>query len=194
MRKFIIILISVCCTTLSFGQVAFEKKLSDAAIELTKDKVVYDPQYFKISFPNGDVPQGKGVCTDVVIRAYRKAFNHDLQLAVHQDMKKNFRLYPKNWGMATTDTNIDHRRVYNLMKFFDRKNASLKINKIAQDYRPGDLVCWDLGGGKAHIGIVVKSKTSDGLRNQIVHNIGGGQVMEDVLFAWKLIGHYRYQP
>lgn len=166
--------------------------LSNSALELTKQNVVYDPSYFSISYPNGDVPRGKGVCTDVVIRAYR-ALGIDLQKEVHEDMKTNFHLYPKIWGLKTTDKNIDHRRVPNLMTFFKRKGAEKPITKLSKDYLPGDIVCWNLGGAITHIGIVVNKKSKDGKRNLIVHNIGGGQVLEDCLFNFKIIGHYRYK-
>lgn len=173
------------------AQSAFSTNLSSAAIELTKDKVVYDPSYFSIAYPNGDVPKGKGVCTDVVIRAYRK-LGIDLQKEVHEDMKANFPIYPNNWGLKSTDKNIDHRRVPNLMKFFERHGIVKPKYKISSDYKPGDIVCWSLGSGLTHIGIVVNQKSFDGKRFKIVHNIGSGQIVEDVLFNWKIIGHYQY--
>jgi hypothetical protein len=172
-------------------QPIFTSKLSDAAISLTKNAVVYDPAYFKIAYPLGDVPAGKGVCTDVVIRAYRK-LNIDLQRLVHEDMVLHFNIYPKRWGLKKTDTNIDHRRVPNLMVFFNRFGRSLPRTLVPTDYHTGDIVCWDLGGGITHIGIVIENRSKDGKRHLIVHNIGGGQVMEDCLFNWKIIGHYRY--
>ncbi len=113
----------------AWGQTNFYKRLADSAFVLTKDKVAYDPSYFSISYPNGDIPRGKGVCTDVVIRAYRK-LGIDLQKEVHRDMKVHFRLYPKNWGLKTTDTNIDHRRVPNLMKFFERHGQAQPITFV----------------------------------------------------------------
>ncbi len=188
---FSVFIANLFCTA-GFAQSAKALKLSDATISLTKDKVVYDPAYFRIAYPNGDVPADKGVCTDVVIRAYRK-LGTDLQKEVHEDMKANFRLYPKNWGMKTTDRNIDHRRVPNLMVFFGRKGTKKPMTKNAADYLPGDIVCWDLNGRQLHIGLVVDRKTGDGKRYLIVHNIGSGQVIEDVLFAWKIIGHYSYK-
>ncbi|TYA84245.1 DUF1287 domain-containing protein [Seonamhaeicola marinus] len=169
-----------------------EINLSQSALELTKQKVTYDPSYFSIAYPNGDVPSDKGVCTDVVIRAYR-TIGIDLQKEVHEDMKANFKLYPNIWGLKSTDKNIDHRRVPNLMTFFKRKGAEQPITKIALDYKPGDVVCWNLGGAITHIGIVVNKKSKDGKRNLIVHNIGSGQVLEDCLFDFKIIGHYRYK-
>jgi uncharacterized protein YijF (DUF1287 family) len=168
----------------------FPEKLSTAALELTKDKVTYDPSYFSIPYPNGDVPANKGVCTDVVIRAYRK-LGIDLQKEVHEDMKKNFDKYPKKWGLKKTDTNIDHRRVPNLMTFFSRKGTVKKIFGNPEDFVPGDIVTWDLNGnGLTHIGIVVNKKSRDNKRFLIVHNIGGGQITEDCLFSWKITGHY----
>lgn len=173
----------------SFSQ---ENNLSIAALELTEDKVVYDPSYFSIPYPNGDVPKGKGVCTDVVIRAFRK-IGIDLQKEVHEDMKVNFSKYPKLWGLTRTDKNIDHRRVPNLMTFFTRRKAALPITNNSQYYKPGDVVAWSLGGAITHIGIVVHKKSRDKKRNLIVHNIGAGQVLEDCLFKFKIIGHYRYK-
>ena len=175
----------------SAQKTTFTSKLSNAAISLTKNAVVYDPTYFKIAYPMGDVPAGKGVCTDVVIRAYRK-LNIDLQRLVHEDMVLHFNIYPNRWGLKRTDSNIDHRRVPNLMVFFNRFGKSLPRTLVPTDYLTGDIVCWDLGGGITHIGIVIENRSKDGKRHLIVHNIGGGQVMEDCLFNWKIIGHYRY--
>ncbi len=173
------------------AQTDFQKKLAKAAIELTEDNVVYDLSYFSIPYPNGDVPAGKGVCTDVLIRAYRK-LGIDLQKEVHEDMKANFQLYPKNWGLKKTDTNIDHRRVPNLMVFFARKGTELSKSQIPSDYQPGDIVCWNLGGAITHIGLVSDQKSDDDKRFLIVHNIGGGQVLADCLFSYTIIGHYRF--
>ena len=170
----------------------FFSKLSDAAIELTTHRVQYDPAYFKIQYPNGDVPAGKGVCTDVIIRAYRK-LGIDLQKEVHEDMAANFSLYPKNWGLTKTDKNIDHRRVPNLMRYFSRAGSEKRISTRPEDYVAGDVVCWNLGGGITHIGIVVNKKSNDGQRYLIVHNIGNGQELSDCLFTYKIIGHYSFQ-
>jgi uncharacterized protein YijF (DUF1287 family) len=192
-RKVLLILLPIFLfLNNSRAQGDFYTKLSDAAIELTKQDVTYDPTYFKISYPNGDVPADKGVCTDVIIRAYRK-LGIDLQKEVHEDMAKNFSKYPKTWGLKTTDKNIDHRRVPNLMVFFKRKGKELPLTSKAADYLPGDIVCWNLGGNITHIGIVVNKKSTDGKRNLVVHNIGAGQVLEDCLFEFKIIGHYRYE-
>jgi uncharacterized protein len=170
----------------------FLDKLVDAAIERTSHEVHYDATYFKIDYPNGDVPEGVGVCTDEVIRSYR-AVGVDLQKEVHEDMLRDFSAYPRTWGLKKTDTNIDHRRVPNLMTFFARQGAALPITMDARDYRPGDVVSWDLGNGMTHIGIVVNIPSdADETRMQIVHNIGAGPKMEDVLFGWKITGHYRY--
>jgi hypothetical protein len=187
--KFIIFLFFF--VKLSFSQVK-ENRLSMAALELTKHKVTYDPSYFSISYPNGDVPPNKGVCTDVIVRAYRK-LGIDLQKEVHEDMLKNFSLYPKIWGLKRTDKNIDHRRVPNLMTFFSRKGTVNIKSKKSEDYIPGDIVCWNLHGGITHIGIVVNKKSKDDKRYMIVHNIGNGQVLEDCLFDFKIIGHYSYK-
>ncbi|WP_308599724.1 DUF1287 domain-containing protein [uncultured Dysgonomonas sp.] len=170
----------------------FYKRLSNAAIELTKDKVVYDPGYYTIPYPNGDVPADKGVCTDVIIRAYRK-LGIDLQQKIHEDMKANFSKYPKKWGMKSTDKNIDHRRVPNQATFFSRFGSVKKISDKAEDYIVGDIVTWDLGGGITHIGIVTDRMSADKKRPLIVHNIGQGQVLQDCLFSYKVTGHYTYR-
>jgi uncharacterized protein len=174
------------------SQEDFYTSFVDSALTLTKDRVVYDPGYFSIKYPGGDIPAGKGVCTDVVIRAYRKV-GIDLQKEVHEDMEAHFDLYPNVWGLRKTDTNIDHRRVPNLMKFFERHGDALEISNDPGDYFPGDIVCWDLGGGTTHIGIVVNMKSPGSERYLVVHNIGAGQLVEDVLFHYKIIGHYRYK-
>jgi len=191
--KNILLLLFLFTVSYSISQTTTKKiTLNDAALSLTKQQVTYDPSYFSIKYPNGDVPSDKGVCTDVVIRAYRKT-GIDLQKEVHVDMKANFSKYPKIWGLKSTDRNIDHRRVPNLMMYFKRKGASQPITKNASDYKPGDVVAWNLGGAITHIGVVVNKKTSDGKRYKIVHNIGAGQVLEDCLFKFKIIGHYRFK-
>jgi uncharacterized protein YijF (DUF1287 family) len=177
---------------LASAQDNFSLKLSQAAVALTEQHVTYDPAYFKIAYPNGDVPADKGVCTDVVIRAYRK-LGVDLQKEVHEDMKNNFTVYPKNWGLKTTDKNIDHRRVPNLMVFFARHGKTLGRAHNPENYKPGDIVTWHLGGGITHIGIVINKKSSDGKRCLIVHNIGRGQEISDCLFSFPITGHVRYE-
>jgi len=168
-----------------------------AAVERTHHVVRYDPAYVRIPYPGGDVPAGTGVCTDEVIRAYR-AVGIDLQKEVHEDMANHFSAYPRKWNRSgggansATDSNIDHRHVPNLMVFFSRHGQELPLSTDAKDYRPGDLVTWNLGGGITHIGIVVNEKSPQTGRNMIVHNIGQGPQMEDVLFNWKIIGHYSY--
>jgi hypothetical protein len=192
LMKHLLLFMTICALSqFSFGQDKFAQKLDSTAIEVTKQDVTYDPSYFRISYPGGDVPAGKGVCTDVVIRAYRK-LGVDLQKEVHEDMVANFKKYPKNWGLKNTDTNIDHRRVPNLMTFFSRHGQMKKITSSANDYLPGDIVTWDLGGGIPHIGIVVHKKSSDQKRYMVVHNIGRGQEISDCLFAFKITGHYTY--
>jgi uncharacterized protein len=169
-----------------------------AAIERTHHVVRYDPAYVRIPYPGGDVPASTGVCTDEVIRAYR-AVGIDLQKEVHVDMSNHASAYPRKWpstsrsrNQTSTDPNIDHRRVPNLMVFFSRHGQSLPLSADARDYHPGDLVTWNLGAGITHIGIIVDKKSPQSGRYLIVHNIGQGPQMEDVLFNWKIIGHYRY--
>src|ERR1700758_5408075 len=175
-------------TTLSREQ--FTKRLVAAAVERTQHPVHYVSDYVRIPYPNGDVPADTGVCTAEIIRSYR-AVGVDLQKEVHEDMQQNFAAYPtqRRWLLGHPDANIDHRRVPNLMVFFQRKGASLSITDRAEDYAPGDLVTWDLGRGVPHIGIVVDQKDRWSGRHMIVHNIGGGPKMEDVLFNWKVTGH-----
>jgi uncharacterized protein YijF (DUF1287 family) len=171
----------------------FLQRLSAAAIERTHHAVRYDPAYVRIPYPGGDVPSDTGVCTDEVIRAYRE-LAIDLQKEVHEDVEANFSAYPNHWRwvLAHSDSNIDHRRVPNLMVFFGRKGEKLSITTQGADYTPGDLVTWDLGGGVPHIGMVVNRKSSLSGRHMVVHNIGQGPRMEDVLFDSKITGHYRY--
>lgn len=186
-----IIPVLVICALPAEAQMTFAGRLSSAAISLTKQEVVYDPSYYVLDYPGGDVPEGRGVCTDVVIRAYRK-LGIDLQKELHEDMTAFFNQYPNNWGLSKPDKNIDHRRVPNLMTFFSRHGEIRSITNNAEDYSPGDIVCWDLGQGLTHIGIVVDKKSADGKRYLIVHNIGGGQVLADCLFNYKIIGHYQF--
>ena len=170
---------------------SFAEKLSQAAISIIDPEVVYTPTYVTLSYPNGDVPAKTGVCTDVVIRAYRK-LSIDLQKEVHEDMKANFSKYPKIWGLQTTDKNIDHRRVPNLEVFFERKGEKLAISQNPKDYKTGDLVTWIIGDKLPHIGIITHLKSTDGKRPMIVHNVGGGQVLQDCLFSYTIVGHFRY--
>jgi uncharacterized protein len=150
----------------------------------------YDSGYAVIAYPNGDVPVERGVCTDVLIRAYRE-IGIDLQRLVHEDMAANFTKYPKLWGLSHPDANIDHRRVPNLMVFFARKGQALPLSQSAADYLPGDIVSWQLPSGVPHIGIV-SDTPAEGARYQMIHNIGAGTQCEDCLFEFKITGHYRY--
>lgn len=177
----------------SVARQEFTRRLVAAAIERTHHSVRYVSEYVRIPYPGGDVPPDTGVCTDEIIRSYR-AVGVDLQKEVHEDMQQNFAAYSnkRNWLLPHPDSNIDHRRVPNLMVFFARKGESLAISSRAEDYAPGDLVTWDLGRNVPHIGIVVDQKSPRSGRFMIVHNIGEGPKMEDVLFDWKITGHYRY--
>jgi uncharacterized protein YijF (DUF1287 family) len=171
----------------------FLDKLVAAAIERTQHSVKYVSAYVHLDYPGGDVPADTGVCSDEVIRAYR-GVGVDLQKEVHEDMVKNWADYPPKakWHQPHPDSSIDHRRVPNLMNFFSRKGESLAVSLRTEDYSPGDIVTWDLGGDVPHIGMVVNVKSAEGGRFLIVHNIGLGPKMEDVLFSWKITGHYRY--
>lgn len=170
-------------------------ELVKAAIERTNFQVVYDGSYHQIKYPGGDVPENIGVCTDVVIRSYRKV-GIDLQKLVHQDIKANFLKYPskKIWGLSRPDTNIDHRRVPNLQVFFSRFGQELPISNKAEDYLPGDLVTWMVPGNLPHIGIVTDKYNEETGNPIIVHNIGRGPKLEDMLFLFQITGHYRYLP
>jgi uncharacterized protein YijF (DUF1287 family) len=171
----------------------FLHRLAMAAEERVNRVVRYDPGYVNIGYPGGDVPADTGVCTDEVIRAYR-TLGIDLQKEVHEDMLAHFDAYPSRsmWKLTHPDANIDHRRVPNLRIFFSRKGESLPITSKTNDYSPGDLVTWDLGRGLTHIGMVVERTTLITGRHLIEHNIGAGPKLEDVLFDWKITGHYRY--
>lgn len=154
--------------------------------------VHYDPSYVRLAYPGGDVPIERGVCTDVLIRAYR-AIGIDLQQQVHEDMRAHFREYPKDWGLRTTDRNIDHRRVPNLARFFARHGQSLGTRSTDAEFLPGDLVTWRLASGVPHIGIV-SDRLSDSGTPLVVHNIGAGTREEDALRQFEITGHYRYRP
>jgi uncharacterized protein YijF (DUF1287 family) len=171
----------------------FSDMLVEAARERTAHKVRYDGSYRRIEYPNGDVPSNIGVCTDVVIRAYRK-LGIDLQVKVHEDMSSNFDQYPSRriWGLTRPDPNIDHRRVPNLQVFFSRFGKTLQVSNNPQDYQPGDLVTWMLPGNLPHIGIVIDERSGDGKRPLIAHNLGAGPKIDDMLFAYPITGHYRY--
>lgn len=170
----------------------FFGELSQAAVSIIDPSIKYVPTYEVIPYPKGDVDPKTGVCTDVVIRTYRK-LDIDLQQLVHEDMVKHFNQYPQKWGLKSPDRNIDHRRVPNLMTFFERKGKSLPLSNNKEDFLPGDIVTWNLANGMTHIGMVIHMKSNNGTP-LIVHNIGGGQVAEDVLFSYTMTGHYRFQP
>lgn len=171
------------------------RRLAEAAATQVGRTTVYDPSYVVIDYPGGDVPADRGVCTDVVVRAMR-GLGVDLQVSVHEDMSHAFAAYPRRWGLKRPDPNIDHRRVPNLMTFFAREGKALTVTADAADYRPGDFVTWELPGGRLpHIGIVSTQRSPDGRRFMIVHNIGAGTQIEDVLFdlrMGRITGHYRW--
>ena len=184
---------------LSLSEVAiadsFEQALAAAALERTTHSVRYDGSYFAIAYPGGDVPADVGVCTDVVIRSYRTT-GTDLQQLVHEDMAENFELYPSKriWGLQKPDPNIDHRRVPNLQLFFERHGTDLPVSDRADAFLPGDIVTWTLPGNLPHIGIVSDRVDLASGRRMVVHNIGAGPVLEDMLFKYPVTGHYRYIP
>jgi uncharacterized protein len=167
------------------------EKINAGAIEQTTQTTSYDPSYVKLAYPNGDVPIETGVCADVVVRAFRKG-GIDLQKELHEDMTNSFAKYPKKWRARRPDSNIDHRRVPNLMTWFERQDKARPITKDAKDYLPGDVVSWELDNGLPHIGMISKIKAEGTERYAVVHNIGLGARIEDVLFSWKITGHYRY--
>jgi uncharacterized protein YijF (DUF1287 family) len=166
--------------------------LVDAARQQVGVTKHYDSRYIKLPYPGGDVAPDRGVCTDVIIRAYRQ-FGVDLQQLVHEDIRRNGLLYPKQWNLKQPDTNIDHRRVPNLAKFFARHGQILAVNSAAGTYQAGDLVTWRLPAGVPHIGVVSNRLASNGAP-LVIHNIGAGTVEENTLFAFVITGHYRYWP
>lgn len=168
-------------------------KLIAAAESQIGKTLWYDGAYSKIAYPGGDVPLERGVCTDVVIRAYRTALGIDLQKLVHEDMIANFAAYPARWGLSRPDSNIDHRRVPNLQTFLARQGAAMPLSARAREYQPGDIVTMILPGRLTHIALVSARKTEDGERPLCVHNIGAGARLDDVLFAFDLDGHYRFR-
>ncbi|NNE65004.1 MAG: DUF1287 domain-containing protein [Pyrinomonadaceae bacterium] len=168
------------------------RSILESGFAQTETVTGYTQKYYSIPYPNGDVPKDTGACTDVVIRTFRAA-GVDLQKEVHEDMKGHFSKYPKKWGLSRPDTSIDHRRVPNLDTFFSRKGKSLTISEDGDDFQPGDVVAWDLNGkGLTHIGVVSNKWNKEEGRYLIIHNIGSGTELEDRLFDWEIIGHYRY--
>ncbi|NLD08671.1 MAG: DUF1287 domain-containing protein [Xanthomonadaceae bacterium] len=181
---------------MSFSSIGWaQNPVSNAAKSIIDPSVIYDGSYQSIAYPNGDVAADRGVCSDVIVRAYR-TLNIDLQSAVHNDMRTHFNAYPSQrmWGLSKPDKNIDHRRVPNLETFLTRQGASLPITKNPDNYKAGDIVSWRLHNGLPHIGIVIDERSQDKKRPLVVHNIGQGQIAEDVLFEWKIVGHFRYLP
>jgi uncharacterized protein YijF (DUF1287 family) len=178
----------------SFSQ-DFELDLVQAALERTNHNVRYDGRYISIPYPNGDVPENIGVCTDVIVRTYR-AIGTDLQQLVHEDMVANFEAYPSKriWGQNRTDKNIDHRRVPNLQAFLSRQGEKLVISSKASDYKAGNIVTWMLPGNLPHIGLITNKISALTGNPMVVHNIGAGPKLDDVLFSYKITGHYRYIP
>jgi len=169
----------------------FGDGLAAAALAHSGENVSYDPAYFKIAYPNGDVPAGKGVAADVLVRCFR-AMNIDLQVLVHEDMAENFRVYPQLWKAAGPDTNIDHRRPANLVRFFERKGQPLSTSRNPSDYKPGDVVVWSLANAETHIGIVVPGPGEHANEPWIVHNMGAGVKWENILFEYAIDRHFRY--
>ena len=186
---FIVVCLVAAAQSPRLARQEFARRLVASAIERTHHPVRYVSDYVRIPYPGGDVPADTGVCTDEIIRIYR-VVGIDLQKEVHADIVHNFNAYPHKW-QRNPDSNIDHRRVPNLMVFFARKGTVLPMTRRSQDYWPGDVVAWDLGGGITHIGIVVDRRGRSG-NYMVVHNIGRGPQLEDVLFDWEIIGHYQY--
>lgn len=185
------------CLLLVIAPCAFaetwQQGLVDAAREQTRHRVVYDGAYQRIAYPMGDVAADRGVCTDVIIRAYR-SLGVDLQQLVHEDMKANFARYPNHWGLTRPDSNIDHRRVPNLQTYFKWHGGSFGVSRAVEQYQPGDLVTWMLPGNLPHIGLVSTRRSADGERPLIIHNIGAGPQEEDALHVAPITGHYRFVP
>ena len=191
--KNIAITLLLILLTISVNAQDFGKELADAAIERTNHFVIYDGSYKRLSYPNGDVADNRGVCTDVLIRSYRKAHNIDLQKYVHEDMIKNFDKYPQLWQMEGPDKNIDHRRTQNLEYFLTRMGAKIPVTDNPKDYQPGDIIFWgDIGFG--HVGIVSHNVSWFSETPLVIHNIGWGVKEENFLFGSRITGHYRWNP
>lgn len=167
-------------------------KITEAARKQVGVTTIYDPAYARLNYPGGDVPEKRGVCTDVVVRALREALSQDLQKLVHEDMRANFSKYPTNWDLSRPDRNIDHRRVPNLRTYFKRRGYSRPVTKKAGDYLPGDLVTCTVPPNRPHIMIVSDRKSTEGIP-LVIHNIGRGTREEDSLFTYPITGHYRWK-
>ncbi len=189
--RFFLCLFFISSVAYSQSNPAKYPPLVEGAYQQIGQTTLYDPSYVSLAYPGGDVPIERGVCSDVVVRAFRKS-GVDLQALVHEDMKKHFSAYPNLWGLKGPDTNIDHRRVPNLMTYLKRMGKELPITQEAKDYQPGDIVVWRLPNGLLHTGIVISEKAEGGSRPLIIHNIGVGAQKEDVLFEFEIKGHYRY--
>ena len=189
--RYIVMALAVILVKTAYAQhsPSLASRLIQSAIDQTQQLVIYDSRYHAIAYPMGDVPITYGVCSDVLVRAYR-TIGIDLQQLVHEDMKNNFNLYPTIWGLKKPDSNIDHRRVPNLETFFKRHGKVLVISSNGTDYQPGDIVSWRIP--VPHIGLVTNLKSADGKRPLIVHNIGLGVQIEDMLFHYPIHGHFRY--
>jgi uncharacterized protein YijF (DUF1287 family) len=172
----------------------FSGKLAAEVLRYSASSVSYDPSYYKIQYPGGDVPANKGVAADLLIRCYRK-LGIDLQKEIHEDMESHFRIYPQLWASVAPDSNIDHRRVPNLQRFFSRKGESLPVTSDPAEYQPGDIVVWALANAETHIGVVVPAAPGDGGRSGswvVHHPAGGGVKWEKALFDHQILGHFRY--
>jgi uncharacterized protein len=173
---------------------AAARALVDAAMAQIGVTTIYDPAYVRLVFPGGDVDMERGVCTDVVVRAYRRAFNFDLQRALNEDISRAFAAYPQRWRLNAPDPNIDHRRVPNLATFFTRRGAAKPVPANGSGWEAGDVVAQVIPGGRPHIGIVSDKRTPDGARPLVIHNIGRGTQIEDILDLFAVTGRYRFFP
>ena len=167
------------------------QRLAAAALRRTLEEIAFDPAYYRIAYPMGDIPPGKGAAADVIIRSLR-VLDVDLQVDVHEDINENFRHYPQLWNAMGPDKNIDHRRVANLQRFFERKGEVLSTGRDASLYQPGDIVIWSLSNADKHIGIIVPGPGEHMSEPWVVHNIGAGVKWENILFDYKIEAHFRY--
>jgi uncharacterized protein YijF (DUF1287 family) len=194
MRRLVSCLLLLAAPAGHAGAEPASRRLLTAAQAQIGVTTVYDGAYARLAYPGGDVARERGVCTDVVIRAYRDAFGLDLQKLVHEDMARAFAAYPRRWGLSRPDANIDHRRAPNLQVLFQRRGRALPVSVDPADYRPGDLVTQTLPGNLSHIAIVSDARSADGKRPLVIHNVGAGARLEDTLFAWPITGRYRFGP
>jgi uncharacterized protein YijF (DUF1287 family) len=184
------IFVNACFITSACGDEAIAKVIENCRKQ-TRLTRHYDPAYVSLDYPMGDVEISRGVCTDVVVRAFRAA-GVDLQKEIHEDMKENFLEYPNNWGLKKPDKNIDHRRVPNIAAYMTRRGKSLKISKDEADYQPGDVVTWKIPGNLNHTGIISDVPVPGTTRYKVYHNIGRGVILNDILFEFKITGHFRF--